>query len=560
MQLVDSTADQVKGCITLSMVKRVRRDARNDIAGAIRHIPKPIAATNGYIDPITMTPYLQACQRAVAEMLCARADEFSSLRWLWYLRRLPRALFEDGYLVTTFLYDSALAEVLSAHSTNSTHDLLVLDGVVTYPITEGTVERVVRFCYGVKYLASIHARLRRAGKGAQFFFDGDVLPQTHLTPDHIEAIQLYDKRNAGSGIPLSRLGTVGSSEMTTTKKGSPGILVLGFTDNPRYGQVPFGRAHAPTRHVTSYVNFVPRFVSIEGLQQLAHDPRLAGLSWAPVEIGALLLLLSLIYPFVEGSDHFIHNLCRSGYHIVTIDRLRDIFDTYAGAWVGEVAKIMPDLTFPTSADDLVATLSRFKGTWWPLRQGNPIRHAPHADAICLDFYAASVYLDTMLEYPKVTGDVANARADHFEGAVQEMIKDSPWQPPEDIARLRRRTLRIGGRDRTDLDAVGTRQNTLLIVSCKSTIRSGLYDTGDYTAVRNAASLVTNEVAYMAGIKQTLLATPVGDNYDLSRYHDILAIVCTPNVVYVPTGDATAEPTPGLYAACSCDELRTWLAR
>ena len=51
---------------------------------------------------------------------------------------------------------------------------------------------------------------------------------------------------------------------------------------------------------------------------------------------------------------------------------------------------------------------------------------------------------------------------------------------------------------------------------------------------------------------------IGDNYDFSVYQEIIGVVCTPVVVYVPLGLATADIAEGLFAAVSISELRIWL--
>ena len=60
-------------------------------------------------------------------------------------------------------------------------------------------------------------------------------------------------------------------------------------------------------------------------------------------------------------------------------------------------------------------------------------------------------------------------------------------------------------------------------------------------------------------RTTLAAHPRGDNYDFTGTSRFLGVVCTPNVVWVPLGPATAAAAPGLRAASSLEELKRWLA-
>jgi hypothetical protein len=52
--------------------------------------------------------------------------------------------------------------------------------------------------------------------------------------------------------------------------------------------------------------------------------------------------------------------------------------------------------------------------------------------------------------------------------------------------------------------------------------------------------------------------PVGDNFDFSAYSDILAVVCTPSIFFVPIGIATDEIDPHLRTVSSLGELENWL--
>ena len=153
---------------------------------------------------------------------------------------------------------------------------------------------------------------------------------------------------------------------------------------------------------------------------------------------------------------------------------------------------------------------------------------------------------------------ANARADHFEDTVQRVIDASKWRPEEKIRGLRRKELRIGGKSISDIDALGTRGKSIILVSCKSLVYSSEYDIGDYRTVRNAASTVVDAVSRWQGIIDNIKANPVGDNFDFSGFDDFVSVVCTPYPAYVPLGLATQELRPGLRAAVSEEELGLWL--
>ena len=93
-----------------------------------------------------------------------------------------------------------------------------------------------------------------------------------------------------------------------------------------------------------------------------------------------------------------------------------------------------------------------------------------------------------------------------------------------------------------------------MVSCKSVVYSSAYDTGEYTTVRNTASLIEKAVAYWQEKSAFFVANPIGDNYDFTKYERFIAVVCTPWPVYVPISLATQEVAPGLLVATSVGEL------
>jgi hypothetical protein len=178
--------------------------------------------------------------------------------------------------------------------------------------------------------------------------------------------------------------------------------------------------------------------------------------------------------------------------------------------------------------------------------------------MCLDVWAATARLDATLEFDIREGPIANARAEHFELAIQELINRSPWKPGSALAELRGRSLRHRGTLITDIDAIGECGGELLLVSCKSTIYSAEYDAGDYRTVRNVATTVSHAAEEWDRKISFLRTFSVGDNFDFSAFRHIVGIVCTPTAVYVPLGTATEEIRPGLRAASSMAELARWL--
>jgi len=87
----------------------------------------------------------------------------SSVRWLWYLRRLPAEFF-GGIYVTTIGYDRGLAESLTWFSTGGDADNS--DKQVNFRIDDSAIRHVCRYVAAVKVLSHLQIAYRRVGKGA----------------------------------------------------------------------------------------------------------------------------------------------------------------------------------------------------------------------------------------------------------------------------------------------------------------------------------------------------------------------------------------------------------
>ena len=270
------------------------------------------------------------------------------------------------------------------------------------------------------------------------------------------------------------------------------------------------------------------------------------------------MLLMLAATFYIHLDHAAITLAQYGYCIMDTE----MFETVADARIAEVSSIVQNLTssnqLPISGDELLRALEGCSGSTWPLLSGSPIRR--DGNKICVDLYGATTRLRSLIEFPHVQGQLANARADHFELAAQKIIDGSPWRPDENLRQVRGRTLRYANENVTDIDAIGVHGKTLLMVSCKSVVYSSAYDTGNYDTVRNTGGLIEKAVKYWRDKQAFIEEHRKGNNYDFTEYDRFIAVVCTPWTVYVPIGLATQEISPHLLAAVSLGELEDWLNR
>jgi hypothetical protein len=526
------------------------RIARSDIEVLIRTqvgFP-PFDEPDGW-SAVTISPYLSAVRQCVEQYMFELVQSHPPAEWLWFLRRVPDEAFA-GSLPTTFGYKAGLADVASGLSTLEAEPIPLSSQAICFDINDSVVRRLVRFLTGVSFLFGIHVRLRFAGKGATFQkpLGNGVIPQYHVTSAMREAIELYDMRVARSQTSLGRAGTEISAKSADTNS----MMVVHRTMPPRYIETPVGQdvVFVETR-------FVPKFVLLDALQRINSDLQLAAPGIWPPEVVALATLLRGGFEILASTRNAPANVLNVGY--VTMQE--ELFhQSLANCWNDTLSwqqNVFPRSQPIRDTTELLRRLKTLRGSFWPLQFGPVIRD--FEDGICLDLNAATNLLEALLEFPAQQGTVANIRSRHFELAVQDSINASQWKPSQDLLRMRGVGLRREGQDFTDIDALGVREDTLLLVSCKSVIYSKGYDAGDYRFIRNIASLARDSVERWSEVMRIIIEHPSGDNYNFTEFTRVIGVVCVPHVIYVPLGDCTELVSRDLPALVSLEELRAWLS-
>jgi hypothetical protein len=524
--------------------------ARSDIEALIRKrvgFP-PFDEPDGW-SAVTISPYLSAVRQCVEQYMFELVQSHASAEWLWFLRRVPDEAFA-GSLPTTFGYKAGLADVASGLSTREAGPIPLSSQAICFDINESMVRLLVRFLTGVSYLFGIHVRLRFAGKGATFKkpLGNGVIPQYYVTQEIRQAIELYDMRVARSQTSLGRVGT----EISAKTDDTDSMMVVHRTMPPRYIDTPIGQdvAFVETR-------FVPKFVSLDALQRLNRDLQLGVTAMWPPEVVALATLLRGGFEILASTRSAPGNVLNVGYVIMHEELFHH---SLANCWDDMSSwqqKVFPMSLPIRGTTELLRRLKALRGSFWPLQFGPVIRD--YEDGICLDLNAATNSLEALLEFPAQQGRVANIRSGHFELAVQESINGSQWKPAQNLLRLRGAGLRREGREFTDIDALGARGDTLLLVSCKSVIYSKDYDAGDYRLVRNIASLALESVERWFEVIRTIQEHSSGDNYNFTEFSHVIGVVCVPHVIYVPLGACTESVATDLPSLITLEELRTWLS-
>jgi hypothetical protein len=490
------------------------------------------------------------------EYLLELASGYSPLRWLWMLRRIPHHVFSSP-LPTTFGYDQALAETLSARSEKSESRLeMKRNGIISYSVFGATIKRLAEFCAAARYLSSLHAALRWAGKGSKFHLKRNSRPVCIPDASLKEAVRLYDQRGS-SGTPFRRSGTILSTPAELLQERSvlyvhrvePQLLPIPVEYIPE--AIPGMKTGA---EVSVLCRFFPRSVSLQPFTRLL---KMTGqVTIWPREAMTLILLLWGAWYMIFRHRAGCLSIITRGYLLLDDALIDQFYRPIVAEYRSQFGELFRGSEPPASAEQFLTELSAIAGSIWPLRTAPVVRR--EEQVTCIDLLAAGEYLDAVLEAPISDGVIPNVRAQHFELLTQELVNQISWKPSYEIGKLRGRALRVGGKAVTDIDAIGEHNNQLLAVSCKSLVYSGAYDSGDFRAVRNLASSTVDAVKEWQQKMSLVVSVRRGDNFDFSNFSKIIPVVCTPANVYVPIGLATDDVAPGLRAASSVTELATWL--
>jgi len=530
------------------------------------HCDQPEPDANGMLDPIAAGDFLY-CARAFLERELLRvAERYSSAAWLFYLRRLHPSLFRMGRLATNEFYNQDLAEILSGLGGSCEPSPKLSSDPLIYPMDGEVPENLKWFCAGVQQLKIVHSTLRIARKNVRFRFSQGGWPEPEFTETQREAIDLYDDRNQllSPYFIMPAAGTI----LGRYAPNDPDSILVVSRIHPTQRFFPEGALGEGSRPVTVMTYFNLGAMALDQLKELSHHQ--LGEGWN-VETGLLWMLLRLAKFMLESRPDFFPSVACFGYIRTDVTTFKKIAEGVFQQLSEQAKAVLPDAAFPDNAHEFLTRLEAMKGSLWPICPGPVLRR--ENDLLLIDLSAASQRLHTVLEYPK-DDDLANARGYHFEDQVQRTIDDSPWGDiPASIRKVReyKALLDPDGKPITDIDAIGARGNTLLIVDCWSNPFTALHTTGDYATFRNQAQDAEDKVRKWLGKREVLLKKRKGRNYDFSAYTNIVAVVCTTTVPYVEPGitrsykglalkdlSALGEVEPGLRGASSLAELEAWL--
>jgi hypothetical protein len=512
----------------------------------------------GLLSGADASSYLETLIPLVIQEILSKQNAYSSVRWLWYLRRLPAEFF-GGIYVTTIGYDRGLAESLTWFSTGGDADNS--DKQVNFRIDDSAIRHVCRYVAAVKVLSHLQIAYRRVGKGASLDTRKRI-PFAETPPKVDEAIRVYDVRHDDIG--GSRLQGLGLSEVETDAR------VLSAELEHLTGEQVY-----LLRHSSPYVISI---VGPDGTGAMCRQRIEAFHALGKIPLASLLhpfgnavpyplpfvqsveplILLLLMYPiFAVHIPWVLAGTLQVGYFFTRETIFQSIIDHWLPQLSSALLSVTSDINWSASYSQWRARVDAIAPGTWPLQAGGIIR--PYLkDHVLIDLSAASSALMVRIKSDRTVASIANDRAQTFELQVQRLIDATEWRPSSSLAEIRGRPIRRNGTVLTDIDAIGFRASTLLLVSCKSLIYDADYDKGTYRVVRNGQSTVDKAVQDWRKIIGDLRDNPVGDNFDFSGFPRIVGVGCTPFVVYSDAEETLAFVDGTLRACVSTAELDAWL--
>lgn len=508
------------------------------------------------LDGVEAANYLQAIVPLTQDDILDRHSGYGPVRWLWYLRRAPDSLF-DGDYGTTLAYDRLLAEMLSVQFTAT--DASAAPGRVAFRVDEAAFRHLVRYVGRVKLLSELHMLYRRVGKGAVLDASRPVL-MAHTSEATERAIQIYDVRHdrshefIGAGLGLVSVSPNFEQLVDESAAGEP-MAFLSMRCSPSFpAPITYPNGAGGLSVVTVQVRHVMKKLSLSRILNPMGDE--GGIPDYLPGTAALLQLLMLVPAICLRVPWALSSITQQGYVFVGEERLRGIVNQHLPEVVEQLTLRTAGFAWPADFIQWCDALLAVTASLWPLSTGNVLRR--FRDNFLIDTTGASQALLHRLELAR-SPLIGNLRARQFELQCQDLIDGTPWEPPPELKALRGRQLRQDGRVLTDIDAIGVRERTLLIVSCKSIIYDRDYDQGVFRVIRNTQATIDQAVVAWEGIVAELRRKLTGDNFDFSRFDEIIAVVCTPFAAYSNEDRTLAFVKPNLRVSSSILELRDWLA-
>lgn len=537
--------------VNTDKIRKALEDAKKQSAIWCKHVARPAASSDGLIDPIDAQPYFKQCLKAVENGLGEMAQRFSPVQWLWYLRRFPYIHPIDDFGFED--YSRTLATILSARSQHN-EDSKQFDTQLGFPLNRSIANYILTFVAGHYDLADLHIKYGAAAREVPFRIKARHLPDPVLTGSKRKAGQIFDTRQK-----IGSFGLTGTIPSQTERLETSQILVVHRVYQPVVRVLPYFEFHGLETPPFVPTYYLPEQVPLKHISNLYKSTDNGNGQWLNYEVFSLMLLAGLLLPISASvSEHSI-NIAMYGYSVhERVDFVMNYWSEF-DELVSVMKSLFPGADLPATPMQLLNDMEKLETSSHPLLPGVIMGDNKW---IVIDHASVKNRLDKMFRFPSFGGEIGVKRGFHFEDAIQSYIDASPWKPSDELRTMRQVHLirRGDGKNNqiTDIDAIGESGDTLLIISCKAVIFSVGQDIGEYHALKSARLRLDEAVLKWQAVKAELLDSPIGQNYNFSRYSKIIAVVCTPNVIYTESALSLSYEVGNLRKSATALEFIDWL--
>lgn len=474
--------------------------------------------------------YMVTLRQRIADAATDIAGWYDSATWLHLIRRLsPHALgfVETG---TTDHEGDALQRVAE----NLVGTAQGLPPRLNYEAVPTDVAmRLARLMALVRMVDELEGAIRCSTKGVKYKVARHHRPRPHDSNSLLDALHEFDIRNTwGSADDAARLDVINVDDF---EHDPPMLVAYRFHHGVAMDQVwdgPFSagrvREEAVQFTIRAFTTADETYTTLgrRGVLESFENPE---------AIAALVVFGHALLRYVLGSAASAgQSLPHFGIlEIDTANLLRQIEMTLEQPKMSEwLASCGHNALASGAVLDLVRSLYEHDRRSFP----GPVLQ-DHDGSSTVDLWAYSWHVTHDLKLsPRTGGAIANLSAEEFELATQQVIDASVLAAPSDLRKLRGRTLRLNGRQITDIDAILVVDKTVFLVSCKNFLRKVDYLAGEYAAARSGTSRLNAALDEWHDRVGTLRKAPIGDNYDLSGYK-IEGLILLPELMFTPRKDS-----------------------
>lgn len=532
--------------------------SHNELAKILLNFGSLVDESTNRISAFEANKYAHENISKIEKSIVKLVNNYPKYYWKFYLTALPKKHFE-GSLDTTFLFAIKMVESCISFSDKEIdeNELYKNGNSVILEINETVVKDYCKLVGYSLLLGDMYTLIRISSKGCEFqIHENELMPIPIDEHEIIESIKLFDDRNVieskienGMNMPSKSGFSLKQRHLTNLESL---IIVANENQSGKYEYIPKKITKLKDTKYTK-VNFNIAPISLETIFsefKLGKD----GLPWE-IEFLEVISILQFVTTLILRGWVFLPDIAEKGYLLFS----KGFIDEHFQGFIDSVKKIQLEklgTTFTNNGPEIIKKYSR------PLGENiYPSNISVLFDAgkmLGFDISSSFEFLFNKLEYTKKQGNIANLRGYFFEEQTQELIDNSKLKPARNIRNLVAKTLRFRNKSITDFDAIMVIGKSLIAISCKSLLDNLDYDKGDYRTVRNITSSLEKYVEDWRAKIKIIDENKVGDNYDFSKFNEVIGLVVTPSVLYCNLTYRNELTIKGLYENMSSREFETWI--